>query len=282
MPPHGRQWCRVRVSQCHAPDDGSPVQYYALAAYTRTGGVVAAHADNIGLDQDTGSLLSPSATSSTTGDENEVVSLRFSDPAFANIKSGTLRWVAASWGDYHLYDCALTDDGATTALSALAPEHVAAVALSDFTGGASGWIEGGNIAAQGSAGAVDSYTRSSSGYLLGFLSPAGGITGFGVTGGNDPNYAVAPYYSGGGAGALEATGPEGQHYLAAGESPFITVSEPTNGAWSYSVDADVAHASGPVLWIAELRRSCEATATNWPCTFRMCPEKRFGRGLVNQ
>jgi len=233
------------------PDDGSTPQYIAIGAYTRTGGAVSVHADTVGLDKDTGLLLPRTGENYAGIDENEVITLRYSD-VFNKLKAGTLHWVSASWGDYRLYDCTLTDAGITTPLSTLSADHVGAISLSEFSGGASASAEGGNIGLQASAGAARTYTRVSSGYLLAFLAPAGGLTGAGLTSGGDPSSTEYSYFYGGGMGAIQVAGPEGETSQSIGESPSLPIMASTNGNWTYSVLANAAHATGPALWVAEL------------------------------
>lgn len=97
----------------------------------------------------------------------------------------------------------------------------------DFSGGVAATASAGT--SLGSAGALQSYTRASSGYLHALVAVDRGRT--------------------------RAEGPEGQVYEETGaEAPWTAVAEPTSGRWRYAFDG-VSRDHGAVLWLLELPSS---------------------------
>lgn len=132
--------------------------------------------------------------------------------------AGVLRMSWAVWGDPAT--CIFSLDGIGIAWKALDPARGAHLTAYDFpTGAAAG-------AGPGQAALLETYERTSSGFLTAFLVP-------------------------GEAGATQVAGPEGQIYLDAGEWPGIAIAEPTNGPWSYRVHA-AAGLAGAEFWLLEI------------------------------
>lgn len=148
--------------------------------------------------------------------------LRFDDqppPPGSILRTG---W--ASWGAKA--DCRFTHNGRVIEGIPQPAERATYALPTDFSGGvaataAAGW-------SVGTVGALQSYPRSSTGYLHALLATDMGTN--------------------------RATGPEGQAYEESGDLPWIGIAEPTNGEWRYAFDG-ASGDQGAVLWIMELPAS---------------------------
>ncbi|MBI4730082.1 MAG: hypothetical protein HY775_11410 [Acidobacteria bacterium] len=128
--------------------------------------------------------------------------------------AGVLRVSWALWGDPAT--CIFSLGGTSRAWSELDRARGAHLTTYDFPTGA----------AAGPASLVETYDRTSSGFLAALLVP-------------------------GEIGVAQVAGPEGQSYLGAGESPWIAIAEPTSGTWSYRVHA-TAGLTTTELWLLEI------------------------------
>lgn len=157
-------------------------------------------------------------------DGNEYVSHEFVySSAFDD---GTFRLGFVGWGN--LVDCKFWINDMVIASADEPPTKAAHLLGSEFDGGisASAFVTG-SVRPDIAAGA--SYTRTSSGFLFAFFATE--------------------------TGSLEAHGPEGQSYSESGTWPWIVVSEPTSGPWTYRINQAQSLRQGEVptdLFLMEL------------------------------